>query len=184
MEKNFWGALFSGWQGILSTSGSIVLLAIAVWLWDKPTPRWFTLGTAGICFVFAARRAWMIERKARSDAETKITELIRKPVRTRTEQADYDTIQEALKVVGQQKGREALRFLRNKGTVGIGLRFGNPASGPTPPTGLTLGDLRYVYGHCESTGIVNKTTDIGGGAETFTMPPHMCKALEQVLFED
>jgi hypothetical protein len=126
----------------------------------------------------------MIERKARSDAETKITELSKKPARTRTEQADYDIIQEALKIVGQQKGREALRFLRNKGTVGLGLRFGNVTNGPQPPSGLSLGDLRYVYGHCESVGIVNKTSDIGGGAETFTMPPHMCKALEQVLFED
>lgn len=84
----------------------------------------------------------------------------------------------------KDKGKIALRFLRNKGSVTLGMRFGNPATGPVPPPPLTVSDLAWVYHHCESEGIVIMTSDLGRTQETFTISPHMSKALEAALFEE
>jgi hypothetical protein len=121
--------------------------------------------------------------QALKERDASILTLSEKSKRSKAEQADCETIQRALAVV-KDKGKLALRFLRNKGSIGFGLRFGSPVNGPTPPQGLTLNDLIWVYHHCESEGIVTMNRDLGGNSETFTISPHMHKALGEVLFEE
>ncbi len=119
------------------------------------------------------------------EREDEISSLRLKPKRSAAEQADFDLINRALTVVGKEKGKAALRFLKNKGTARFGISFGNPTTGPTPPSGLTLNDLLHVYHHCDSEGIVVMDRDpLGGSWETFTMSSHMSKALDAALFEE
>ena len=177
MEKEFWSALFYDWQGIVSTSGSVVLLLIALWFWDRPIPRWMTVGVAVLCFVFASRRAWMREHRARIDAETQAANLLNKPKRSAAEQADYRTAQEALGVV-KDIGRVALQHLRRQGTLTF---TRDRCTGPLPP-GLTFQQTLWAYRHCASVGLLSKKADFGNGEETYLINPAMQKTLDDSLF--
>lgn len=118
-----------------------------------------------------------------ANQQDQISASSQRPKRSPAEQHDYDTVKRALDVV-KDRGKIALRFLRNKGSITLGMSFGNPASGPAPPPPMTWNDLAWVYHHCESEGIVTMKSDLGRTSETFTISPHMSNALDGVLFEE
>lgn len=134
--------------------------------------------------IASLRKTIEIHEATINQRETELRVASEKPKRNAAEQADYNTIKRAIDEVVKDKGKTALRFLRNKGTIDFVMRFGSPVSGPTPPQGLTLNDLAWVYHHCESEGIVTMSRGMGGNSETFTISPHMNRALGEVLFEE
>ena len=115
------------------------------------------------------------------DRDNQIHTINQKPKRSASEQHDYENVKRALDVV-KEKGKTALLFLRAQGS----LTFCAPGSGyyPTPPQGLTVNDLLWVYRHCASEGIISVERNIGATKETFTVAPHMSNALNDALFED
>jgi hypothetical protein len=106
-----------------------------------------------------------------------------KPKRSAAEQHDYELVKSALGVV-KEKGKIALRFLRNNGTLKFGISMGSPSGGPLPPAGISLAEMLWAYRHCADAGVVSMSRNLGATEETFTIVPHMIKAVEQALFED
>jgi hypothetical protein len=177
MERDFWLALFYDWQGIVSTSGSILLLVIALWFWDRPVPRWMTVGTAILCFIFASRRAWMREHLAKLNAENKVTELTRKSKRSAAEQADYDTVKNALLLL-KETGMTALRHIRRHGSLTFG------SYNPTLPPGLDANKTLWVFQHCASEGILRCDSNLGNTERTYSVTPTMTRALDEALYDE
>jgi hypothetical protein len=68
----FLWALVCDWQGALSTTGSVVLLALGLWLPDQRVPRWAIFSISLLCFLYAAGRTWAREHTGRLDAERKV----------------------------------------------------------------------------------------------------------------
>ena len=150
MEKEFWRALFHDWQGILSTSGSVILILLSLVYWDRPVPRWLTVSVGAGCFIFASRRAWMREHNARLleyDAKVVAEKIIAErdkhihslssapppPQRTAAEKHAYDTVRDALKVV-KQDGIIALRHLKYQGKFTDGTYRSPSPNGMKPET--------------------------------------------------
>jgi|HubBroStandDraft_2_1064218.scaffolds.fasta_scaffold806727_1 hypothetical protein len=187
MEKDFWRALFSGWQGALSTTGSIVLMGIALWFWDRPVPRWITIAIAVACFVFASRRAWMIERTARVAAEIKIGELIKLSelktrAKTPAEQHHYETAEACLAQFGE-KAKLALRHLKRVGTVTVNSP-GMPGATiqPLPPDGITTSELNWALGACAGAGVVVMRETNNATQRTYEIGSSMHGALDELLY--
>lgn len=183
LAQLYFGVITSGVHPrILAILWPYALLLVALVVYHLARTPWL-ISNEHLDAIAALRKTIAVHEATIVRRETELRVASEKPKRSAAEQADYDTVQRAFTVV-KDKGKIALRLLRNKGSIGFGIRFGSPVNGPTPPQGLTLNDLLWVYHHCESEGIVTMDRALGGNSETFTISPHMNKALGEVLFEE
>lgn len=112
--------------------------------------------------------------------EDEIKVLKQKPKRTPAEQHDYDKIKKVLTMFRESK--IALSHIRGQRK----LSFGNFGSSHVPnlPVSLTSDRALLVYRHCASEGILHCDRNLGNSMETFTIPDHMSKVLDEALFSD
>lgn len=97
--------------------------------------------------------------------------------RTKAEQHAFDTVEAALKVV-KDDGITALRHLKYQGKVIDGMyRTGFP-------DGMKPEKVIWVYQHCQSIGIVNRSANISNNEITYTISSDLAmqKALDELLF--
>lgn len=112
------------------------------------------------------------------ERDEQIRVLTQKPKRSLAEQHAHDIVQDALKVT-KQDGINALRYLKYQGKFTVGTYASQP------PSGMTLDRTLWVYNHCHSVGIVNRSSNLGHSEHTYTLSsdPAMVKALDDLLFE-
>jgi hypothetical protein len=177
MHKDFWKELFSDWQGIVSTSGSVCLVLLGLIFWDHPTPRWITIAIGGLCIIFASQRIWEREHVARLRAEAEIARLLVKPSRSPAEQHDYELAKNALKLL-KMKGLLALRHIRKQGSLTFGIYP------PVLAAGLSREDHLWVYNHCAVEGILTQGGSVMNNDRTFAVSPKMEKILDELLYDD
>lgn len=102
------------------------------------------------------------------------------PKRPPAEQRDCEKVKQAL-VVLKRTGLIALRHIRDHRSLTIGAP-GSPYAPAFLPAGLSQQEALFVYRHCANEGILKRDTNLGNTLETFTVPDHMSKILDEVLF--
>jgi hypothetical protein len=101
------------------------------------------------------------------------------PKRTPAEQHAYDTLTKALEVT-KETGLTALRHLKYHEKLAFG------TYNPELPPGLTREQTLWVYNHCLSVGVVNRSANLGYTEYTYSLSPNpaMTKALDELLFAE
>lgn len=101
------------------------------------------------------------------------------PRRTAAEQHAYEVVKAVLEMT-KETGLIALRHLRYQGKLTFG------TYDPQLPPGLNRDRTLWVYNHCVSVGVVNRTNNLGNSEATYSVSqnPDIAKALDELLFPD
>lgn len=191
------------WGGIV-----VVVPPLAAYLRDRSAPMdWiliknslilyaFALGVYGLAYLRLTAKSLDDDRETRERAliatiaergqvviqrEDEIRALRQKPKRSAAEQHDYEKAKKLMSEIYKEKGIIALRHLRGQGEI----TFPSPGFGVNPPapSGITVSEMRWVYGGCAAESVITMKRNFPNTDETFSMTPTQQRALDDVLFE-